>query len=75
VSCRRPHRPTKAARFFWLPGQFASFAATPADSGWSMPMVYYHTSADAGGARNFVGGGNLALGIEVSADLLLLAPT
>jgi hypothetical protein len=59
---------------FWLPGQFASFATTPGDPGWSMPMVYYHTSADASGARDFTVGGNLALGIDVDADLIFLAP-
>ena len=40
-----------------------------------MPLVYYHTSADAGGSRNFAVGGNLVAGIDVSANLVFFAPT
>ena len=40
-----------------------------------MPLVYYHTSADAGGGRDFAVGGNLVAGIDVSADLVFFAPT
>ena len=40
-----------------------------------MPLVYYHTSADAGGARDFAIGGNLVAGIDVSANLVFFAPT
>ena len=32
----------------WLPGQFGSFASVPGEPGWSLPIVYYHTSTDAG---------------------------
>jgi hypothetical protein len=32
---------------FWLPGQFASFAGTPGEPGFSFPLVYYHAFADA----------------------------
>jgi hypothetical protein len=60
---------------FWLPGQMASFAAAPGEAGWSMPLVYYHTSADSGRSRNFAIGGNLVAGIDVSADLVFFAPT
>ncbi len=60
---------------FWLPGQLSSFAATPGEAGWSLPLVYYHTSADAGGSRNFAIGGNIAAGIDVSADLVFFVPT
>ena len=60
---------------FWLPGQMASFAAAPGEAGWSMPLVYYHTSGDAGGAKNFAIGGNLVAGIDVSANLVFFAPT
>lgn len=60
---------------FWLPGQMASFAAVPGEAGWSLPLVYYHTSSDAGGSKDFQIGGNLVAGIDVSANLVFFAPT
>lgn len=35
---------------FWLPGQFGSLAAVPAQPGWSFATIYYHTSVNGGGA-------------------------
>ena len=32
---------------FWLPGTFGSFAAVPAEPGWSAETVYYHSSTTA----------------------------
>ena len=60
---------------FWLPGQFSSFAAVPGDPGWSLPLVYYHTSTDASGGRSFPIGGRLTAGVDAKADLLFLAPS
>lgn len=60
---------------FWLPGQMSSFAAAPGEAGFSLPFVYYHTFADAGGAKNFAVGGNLVAGLDVNADLVFFAPT
>jgi hypothetical protein len=60
---------------FWLPGQMSSFAAAPGEAGFSLPFVYYHTSADAGGTRNFAVGGNLVAGLDVKADLVFFVPT
>jgi hypothetical protein len=60
---------------FWLPGQMASFAAVQGDPGWSVPLVYYHTSADAGASKNFNIGGNLVAGLDAKADLVFFAPT
>src|SRR5688572_16963782 len=60
---------------FWLPGQQSNFAATPGEPGWSIPVVYYHTSSDAGLSREFVVGGNLVAGLEAEADLFFAAPT
>jgi hypothetical protein len=34
---------------FWLPGQFGSLAAVPANPGWSFASIYYHTSLKGGG--------------------------
>ena len=60
---------------FWAPGQFGSFSAVPGEPGWSIPLVYYHVSADAGGQKNFIVGGNLTAGIDAKADLLFFFPT
>jgi len=59
---------------FWLPGQFSSFAAVPGDPGWSLPVVYYHTSSDAGASRSFSRGGRLTAGLDAKADLMFVAP-
>ncbi len=34
---------------FWLPGTFGSLAAVPQQPGWTLGLVYYHTSLEAGG--------------------------
>lgn len=60
---------------FWLPGQYGSFAAVPGEAGWTLPIVYYHTSTDAGGGRLFQRGGVIAAGLDVRADLAILAPS
>ena len=60
---------------FWLPGQFGSLAAVPTEPGWSLPVIYYHSSLDAGGEKNFVVGGQVTAGLEARADLVFLAPT
>jgi hypothetical protein len=71
---------------FWLPGQFASLAATPTVSGWSMAEVYYHTTVSAFGAvaaaREIEIGRfsptvsvNLNARLRAQGDLLLLDPT
>ena len=60
---------------FWLPGQYGSLAAVPAEPGFSLPLVYYHASTDAGGSKQFAQGGNIRLGLDVDIDLLLAIPT
>ena len=60
---------------FWLPGQFGSLAAVPLEPGWSLPLVYYHTSSDAGGSKDFAIGGQLTAGLDVRGDLLFVVPT
>ena len=59
----------------WLTGQFGSLAAVPPDPGWSLPIIYYHGSVDAGGGKNFKIGGQITAGVDGRADLLFLAPT
>jgi len=71
----RPAAADEAGVSFWLPGQFSSFAAVPGDPGWSLPVVYFHNSADAGGGRSFPLGGRVTAGLDVTADLVFLAPS
>jgi hypothetical protein len=71
---------------FWIPGQFGSLAALPAQPGWSFATIYYHTSVNAGGAvaagREVTIGQvphtvnvNLNVNMDARADLQLLVPT
>ncbi len=59
----------------WLPGQFGSLAATPAAPGWSLPLVYYHSSVDSGFNEKFEIGGEINVGLDVGIDLLFVVPT
>jgi hypothetical protein len=59
----------------WLPGQFGSLAAAPGEPGWSLPMVAYHASADAGSGKSFAIGGQITAGLDVRANLMLVVPT
>ncbi len=71
---------------FWLPGIYGSLAAAPQQPGWSLPLVYYHTSVSASGsiaAAKQVRIGrfsptlkvNLDVNLDGDADLGLIAPT
>lgn len=60
---------------FWLPGQFGSLAAVPGEAGWSLPLIYYHASQNAGDSAEFSTGGRITLGLDVSQDLLMFVPT
>ena len=71
---------------FWLPGQYASLAATPQVPGWAMGMVYYHTNVAASGsvaaAKEITVGRipanvnvNLNLSLSGQGDLVVLSPT
>ncbi len=69
-----PARADEGGVSFCLPGQFGSLAATPAQPAWSLPLVFYHLSADATASRQFVIGGRVAAGVDAGADLLLAVP-
>ncbi|MGR4871805.1 transporter [Variovorax sp. LARHSF232] len=71
----RPAAADEGGVSFWLPGQFSSFAAVPGEAGWSLPAVYYHTNAEAGGSRSFPLSGRVTAGLEARADLMFIAPT
>jgi len=60
---------------FWLPGQFGSMAAVPGDPGWSLPLIYFHSSVEGEGSREFPTAGKITLGLEEDIDLLLAVPT
>jgi len=57
---------------FWLPGIFGSLAAAPQQPGWSLPLIYYHTSVSASGAiaaAREVRVQNLPLNLKVNLNL------
>jgi hypothetical protein len=71
---------------FWLPGIYGSLAAVPAQPGWALSTMYYHTDVSASGdvarAREFQIGripGNLSASLNASlkatADLALINPS
>jgi hypothetical protein len=71
---------------YWLPGRMSSLAAVPQTPGWSMAVVYYHTTVEASGAaaaaREIQIGRfpasvnvNLNVNLHAQADLVLLNPT
>lgn len=60
---------------FWLPGQYASLAATPAQPGWSFAALYYHMAVDANAAKNFRIGGGIQAGLKADGNLGLLSGT
>jgi hypothetical protein len=65
----------EAGASFWLPGNFGSFAATPAEPGWSLPLIYYHATADEEAGITFPRGGRITAGVDVDADLAFTFPT
>ena len=71
---------------FWVPGFFGSLAATPQQPGWSLAMIYYHTSVSAGAdvalAREFQTArfpanltGSLNASVKATGDVGLIAPS
>jgi hypothetical protein len=60
---------------FWFPGQYGSLAAVPSESGFSLPLIYYHNRSDGEGDREFAQGGNIRLGLDEELDFLIFAPT
>ncbi len=60
---------------FWLPGQFASLAATPVTPGWSWATIYIHTDVSSGAGQQFPRGGRVDVGIAGRGDLVAYGPT
>lgn len=70
-----PARADEGGVSFWLPGQFGSLAAVPTHPGWSLGTVYFHSSASAGGSKEFQNGARIVAGLQAQGDLLFLAPS
>lgn len=71
---------------FWIPGQFGSLAAVPAQPGWSFATIYYHASLNARGpvaaSREVTIGGlphtvnvNLNVKMDAQSDIQMFVPT
>jgi hypothetical protein len=60
---------------FWLPGQYASLAATPLVPGLSIAGIFYHSDIAASGGQLFVRGGGIQAGLRGDASIGLLAGT
>ncbi|WP_319546651.1 transporter [Ruegeria conchae] len=60
---------------FWLPGQYASFAAIPPEPGFSMPLVTYGYSGNASRDRPLSIGGEIRLGVDARYLGQFIIPT
>lgn len=60
---------------FWLPGSQSSLAAVPGPPGLSWATIYYHNSANAGASQEFAQGGQIRLGVDGRADIMLFGPS
>lgn len=60
---------------FWLPGQYASFAAVAPDPGWSLPVNFYTYSGSVGASRTLPRGKLVAGGLRGALDELFIVPT
>jgi hypothetical protein len=50
VSCPTISRADEGGVSFWLPGQYASFAAAPQVPGWALGVIDYHSNVSAFGS-------------------------
>lgn len=71
----RPASADEGGLSFWLPGQFASLAATPVTPGWSWAAIYIHTSVASGAGAQFPRGGRVDVGISGRGDLVAYGPS
>lgn len=54
---------------FWLPGNYGSLAAVPAQPGWSFATSNYYASVSAGKSVDFVLGGGIEAGLNARVDV------
>jgi hypothetical protein len=86
LSCPEASHADQSGASFWLPGQYASFAAMQQTPGWSLGVGYYHSSVAAAGsvaaARQILVGRipstvkvDLNLSLSGRSDLVTLTPS
>lgn len=86
LCCPESSRADQGGASFWLPGQYASFAAMQQTPGWSLGVSYFHSSVTAAGsvaaARQILAGripstANVDLNLSLSgkSDLVTLTPS
>ena len=75
ASVAEPSRADEDGVSFWLPGTYGSLAAVPGEPGWSIAGILYYTSVSAGRDKAISQGGNVRLGLDSDATLLLLIPS
>jgi hypothetical protein len=60
---------------FWLPGQYAAFAAEPGKSGLSFETTFYHATASAQRGAIFDRDGHIQVSVKSPSDFVMLTPT
>jgi len=60
---------------FWLPGQYAAFAAEPGTPGLSFESTFYHATASAQRNATFERGGRILADAKSPSDFVMLTPT
>lgn len=60
---------------FWLPGQYASFAAVAPAPGWSLPMQAYGYWGSASGSKPLPRGGQVTYGLDTDFAGVFFIPT
>jgi hypothetical protein len=60
---------------FWLPGQYAAFAAEPGTPGLSFEAAFYHATASAQRNATFARDGRVQAGVKSPSDFVMLTPT
>lgn len=86
LSCPEASHADQSGASFWLPGQYASFAAMQQTPGWSLGVSYFHSSVAAAGsvaaARQILVGRipstvkvDLNLSLSGRSDLVTLTPS
>lgn len=60
---------------FWLPGQYAAFAAEASTPGLSFETVYYHATASAQRSATFERDGHIQLNMKSPSDFVMVTPT
>ena len=80
LSVQEPSRADEGGVSFWVPGQFGSLAAVPAQPGWSFATIGYYTDVSASGevaaARQItLGRFSPTVNVDLNATLRARVPT